>query len=108
MGEHTKGPWLIKRMLGGTASVIIGGVKRKYTNGIGQDQLFMVCGVQDDNGGDAAQTANANLVVGAPELLEACNAAWNCIAELSPTQARVEVAQMLQAAISKATGASHE
>lgn len=32
----------------------------------------------------------------APKLLEAAHAAWNCISELPPTQARVEVAQMLQ------------
>lgn len=39
-----------------------------------------------------------------PDLLEAAQAAWNCIAELAPTQARVEVAQLLQAAIEKAIG----
>lgn len=38
------------------------------------------------------------------DLIEAAQAAWNCIGELPPTQARVEVAQMLQAAIEKATG----
>lgn len=32
-------------------------------------------------------------------LLEAAQAAWVCIGELPPTQARVEVAQMLQAAL---------
>lgn len=48
--------------------------------------------------------ADATLMAAAPELLAAANAAWNCIAELSPTQARVEVAQMLQAAVAKAVG----
>ncbi len=46
--------------------------------------------------------ANARLMAASPALLAACEAAWNCIAELSPTQARVEVAQMLQAALAKA------
>ena len=44
------------------------------------------------------------LIAAAPELLEACQAAWNCIAELAPTQARVEVAQLLQSAVEKAIG----
>lgn len=47
----------------------------------------------------------ACLIAAAPQLLEAAQAAWNCIAELSPTQARVEVAQMLQEAIAAAGGA---
>lgn len=46
------------------------------------------------------------LIAAAPELLEAAQAAWNCISELSPTLARVEVAQLLQAAIEKGTGAT--
>ena len=50
------------------------------------------------------EEANARLIAAAPDLLEASQAAWNCIGELPPTQARVEVAQMLQAAIEKATG----
>ncbi len=37
------------------------------------------------------------------ELLEAAQAAMQCIGELSPTQARVEVAQLLTAAIARAT-----
>jgi len=37
-------------------------------------------------------------------LLEACDAAMQCIGELPPTQARVEVAQLLQAAIAAAKG----
>ncbi|MET0210352.1 MAG: hypothetical protein ABW220_15005 [Burkholderiaceae bacterium] len=57
---------------------------------------------------DGCPTANAEadarLIAAAPELLEAAQAAWNCIAELSPTQARVEVVQMLHAAIAKAEG----
>ncbi|HDS1221719.1 TPA: hypothetical protein QEF96_000382 [Stenotrophomonas maltophilia] len=47
---------------------------------------------------------DARLIAAAPELLEAAQAAWNCIAELPSTQARVEVAELLLAAIAKATG----
>ncbi|MEL6237049.1 MAG: hypothetical protein AAFO57_00270 [Pseudomonadota bacterium] len=60
------------------------------------------------DGGFVAQTvggndeANARLIAAAPELLEAVEAAIQCIGELSPTQARVEVMQMLQAAVAKA------
>jgi hypothetical protein len=50
--------------------------------------------------------ANARLIAAAPDLLEAAQAAMNCIGELPPTQARVETAQMLSAAIRKATGES--
>lgn len=45
----------------------------------------------------------ALLNAAAADLLAAAEAAWNCIAELPPTQARVDVALMLQAAIAKAT-----
>lgn len=59
----------------------------------------------DDQCADAIMLrATAHLIAAAPDLYEAAQVAWNCIAELSPTQARVEVAQMLQAAIEKATG----
>lgn len=52
----------------------------------------------------ALQDADVRVFCAAPGLLAAAQAAWNCIAELPPTQARVEVAQMLQEAIEKATG----
>lgn len=45
------------------------------------------------------------LLVAAPKLLDAAQAALLCICELSPTQARAEVAQMLTEAIEKANGA---
>lgn len=50
--------------------------------------------------------ADARLIAAAPDLLAAAQAAWNCIGELPPTQARVEVGQMLCAAIKKATEAT--
>ena len=56
---------------------------------------------------EAEQAANAEFIVRAcnnfDALLAACEAAWNCIAEQPQTQARVETAQMIQAAIAKAT-----
>ncbi|QQE08819.1 hypothetical protein IC580_22210, partial [Cupriavidus sp. ISTL7] len=53
---------------------------------------------------DETAIANSRLIAAAPELFEAAAAAMQCIGELSPTQARVEVAQMLQSAIAKALG----
>jgi hypothetical protein len=48
--------------------------------------------------------ANAHLIAAAPELAEACKAAWNCISELPASQARVEAVLMLRAALAKAKG----
>lgn len=56
-------------------------------------------------GSQPSVKADARLIAAAPDLLEAVQAAWDCIGELPPTQARVEVAQLLQAAIEKAVGA---
>ena len=56
--------------------------------------------------GFAEAKANALVWAAGAELLAANRAALICIGELSPTQARVEVAQMLQAAIVKATGSA--
>jgi hypothetical protein len=53
----------------GVSGVVKGGVVREYTNGTSQDQLFVVCSVQDDNGGALAQNANARLIAAAPDLL---------------------------------------
>lgn len=50
--------------------------------------------------------ANATLYAAAPDLLNAARAAADCIDELWPRQARVEVVQLLEAAIAKATGAA--
>lgn len=57
---HTRGPWKIQRRFG-SSGVISGGVMRKYANGSGQDQLFMICIPQEDNGGTQAQDGNALL-----------------------------------------------
>jgi hypothetical protein len=70
MSKHTAGPWSIRRVAGIPGSVY-GGVTRRYTNGSAQDQLFMVCAVQEDNGGNEAMEANARLIAAAPDLLNA-------------------------------------
>lgn len=67
-------------------------------------EVAAVWGIDRSDREDDRSLANARLIAAAPELLEAAQAAWNCIGELSPTQARVETAQLLQAAIAKATG----
>ena len=100
MSKHTPGPWKVfpARHPGidsGTASddcpIIV----------------FSDEGPDDDDAGvrgrDASEIrANARLIAAAPELLEACLAAETCVGELSPTQARVEVMQMIQAALQSA------
>lgn len=113
-GKHTQGPWVLvtQRLPEKYRDVLVklgdgsrrvarlnrtnhweaasyGPVKHQYILGVD-------CWFDDE----------APVIAAAPELLEAAQAAWNCIAELSPTQARVEVAQMLQAAIARATGES--
>lgn len=55
--------------------------------------------------GAAMAVLHGNRTALEKQLLEAAQAAWNCIAELSPTQARVEVVQMLQEALAAAGGA---
>lgn len=70
MSKHTPGPWTVVERFGFAGSVK-GGVVREYTNGTAQDQLFMVCCVQDDNGGHEATNANARLIAAAPDLLAA-------------------------------------
>jgi RES domain-containing protein len=88
MSAHTKGPW-----------EVIG--RQGYTVWAGNEII-----AQMPNGRTNHRQARANALVMAAslDLLEAAQAAMNCIGELRPTQARVEVAQMLSAAIAKATG----
>lgn len=110
MSKHTPGPW--RYMPGGghaTNRIVGAGDIQKYgwpepINGVSNASYSdTVCSdVGDiDLPGPAA---NAKLIAAAPELLAAARAAWNCIGELPPTQARVEVGAMLTAAIAKATG----
>lgn len=92
--KHTPGPWLLH-----PCDEALVTINRRpfpqHMSVLGHSQVA-----------DAEDYANAQLIAAAPELLEACQAAWNCIAELTPTQARVEVAQLLQGAVEKATGAA--
>ncbi len=109
--QHTPGPWEIRR-IAGIAGAVTGGVVRRYTNGSSTDQLFMVCAVQEDNGGPDAMAANARLIAAAPELLDALRmsvAAFDgdAIDEIeagygAATARRVATAR---GAIAKATGA---
>lgn len=96
--QHTPGPWTAIEKFGVLGSVK-GGVIRKYTNGTSQDQLFMVCSVQDDNGGTEATNANARLIAAAPDLLEALQHLLVAHGE------QLDYAfQQAQEAIAKATG----
>lgn len=95
--KHTSGPWVADNNEGFSPWTIW---SRMTPTGHGTPgpQVAQLAG-------DSAETdADAHLIAAAPELLEAAQAAWNCIGELPPTQARVEVAQLLQAAIEKAIG----
>lgn len=94
--RHTPGPWTAVEKFGVFGSVK-GGVIREYTNGTSQDQLFMVCSVHDDNGGNEATNANARLISAAPDLLEALKGLL-----LFPNNPRENL--KARAAIAKATG----
>lgn len=92
--KHTPGPWELRRDdMGGISPLI-------FPAG----QNYPVASVTGYHANDGQRLPNAQLIAAAPELLEAAQAAWNCIGELPPTQARVEVAQLLQAAVEKAIG----
>lgn len=109
--KHTRGPWETKPEEVGRAYIrvraTVAGSRFKIAN-----VLTPVYGngyTPSDKHAEMEQAetrANARLIATAPELLDAAQAAWNCIAELPPTQARVETAQLLQAAIAKATGSA--
>ncbi|NSX14996.1 hypothetical protein HTY52_13010 [Cupriavidus taiwanensis] len=126
--NHTPGPWQwrLNRQTGSAMLVAahsgilqVMGFERKGMHGAqptvsvwpGQEQ-----GEQRGRSGGIMTTAfdlfafhrhpDARLMESAPELLEAVEAAMVCIAELPPTQARVEVMQLLQAAAAKATGSA--
>lgn len=87
--KHTPGPW---HRFGLYAHIEIRTNAGELIAVVGSDAL------RED------RFLNARLIAAAPDLLEAAQAAWNCIGELPPTQARVEVAQLLQAAVEKAIG----
>ena len=106
---HTPGPWELQRPLFGEQHIYVHSENtvngRKALSG---RQHICVVPYEGKKGAVAYHemfNANARLIAAAPDLLEAAQAAWNCIADLPPTQARVEVVQLLQQAIEKAVGA---
>lgn len=109
--KHTPGPWRKSERLNGPWWHISSGhtVDGKPCKD-GRQAIACVHGSGKRGVSSASKAyaemfeANAHLIAAAPALLEACEAAMQCIGELSPTQARVEVAQMLTGAIAKAKG----
>ena len=99
--KHTPGPWVVDaatdRNVVGVADEAGNPICEIY-HGLDGWTIPSKCTTKE------WKLERARLIASAPELLEAAEAAWTCIAELAPTQARVEVAQMLLAAIAKATG----
>lgn len=68
------------------------------------DGGYLVAEFRDANGNPHTEEAMANAVLfcGAHGLVQAIQAAMNCIVDLPPTQARVETLHMLQDAIRNA------
>jgi hypothetical protein len=97
--EHTPGPWSISRA---HPSAIVGGKIYQFTNGSGQRQVAMACVMDEDNG---SMEANARLIAAAPDLLDAARAALDDL--ISDGHEHYRVAEVLRAAIAKATGGSH-
>lgn len=95
--KHTRGTWSAEQHEGGGFDIVAAGAGHK-----GWD--LTICSRAGHSTRGDEMHANGRLIAGAPDLLEAAQAAWNCIADLPPTQARVEVVQLLQAAIEKVTG----
>jgi hypothetical protein len=120
MSKHTPGPWLYEPADSGDDSVGIQATPPYiFADPQSDGCVVPICTIDNpcrradrplvdeyDDGTEwiGDDVANARLIAAAPELYEACEAAWNCIGELPPTQARVEVAQMLCAALAKAKG----
>lgn len=88
--NFTPGPWQVRKWTCHTATTIVVPDKT-VTTGV---RVIAECESEED----------AKLMGAALDLCEAARAAMQCIGELPPTQPRVEVAQMLQFAIEKATG----
>lgn len=91
--QHTAGPWRAKQL---------GGFDQPGWVLLWPDKGGTHMRRLDYQGGFTEH--DARLIAAAPDLLDAAQAAWNCIAELPPTQARAEVVHLLQDAIVKAIG----
>ena len=104
--KHTRGPWRkAERMNGPWWHISSGHTVGGQPCIDGRQAVACVHGTGRATKAYAEMfEANAHLISAAPELLDACEAAMQCIGELAPTQARVEVAQMLTCAIAKAKG----
>ena len=108
--QHTAGPWDYRARRDATRDEI--GVRQRAGDNFTARVIATVQVRRPVEGGERSDActgwpegeADARLIAAAPDLLASTQAAWNCIAALPPTQARVEVAQMLQASIDKATG----
>ncbi len=99
---HTPGPWAVLPEECDKPYIRVRGRALGYRYKVANVLTPIYDGVPSK---EAEETrANARLIASAPELLKATQAAWNCISELNPTQARAEVVQMLQAAIEQAIG----
>lgn len=98
-GKHTPGPWSWSNAYETTDG------RRTWSlvseeNGYG----ILSCDGEENSPQGINDEPNARLIAAAPELLEALQAAWNCICELPATQDRVEAAELVRNAIAKATG----
>ncbi len=96
MSKHTKGPW---RRHG---ELIIGANDKDVATLVTFNKK-----VKLSNGETAIQTHNhddAKLIAAAPEMLEACRAAFDVIAEAGIQDKYLDVANMLSEVISKAEG----
>ena len=97
MSAHTPGPWRVAMYLGGAWTV----TSSPLSEPRGGEIVEVVYG---PNGGTSK--ANASLIAAAPTLLDACEAAWNCVIELPPSNATSELVRMLADALARARGES--
>jgi len=97
---HTPGPWHVRLSDNATPHIEHGNCMLDEVG----ELRNRICVMPAEVTQPFNSLANARLIAAAPDLYEAAEAAMQCIGELPPTQARVEVVQMLQAALSKATG----
>lgn len=99
MAEHTPGPWSLAVSADRTPLVVAPG----RSTGVAiipfqRDEVCRQARIEETG-------ANARLIAAAPELLEAARAALDDL--ISDGHAHYRVAEVLRAAIAKATGGSH-
>lgn len=91
--KHTKGPWKLKAVYGGQEVRVKDGTWPQGTRPLA---------VTKNTGWEEENTANAHLIAAAPELLEACNAAFINLTPKYPCDHLVM--KLLTQAIAKAEG----